>query len=121
MSIFDKMFENKIVYFGTTASSLFDIKTTPTSKIYPGVEVQATYVNNLLDNSFITKIDTKITLLISILLGIITGLLVMKLASAAIISLTFVSMYVIYTVFTYLIMKYQNIISLRRIFNIKII
>ena len=51
----DNQFENKIVYFGTTASSLFDIKTTPTSKIYPGVEVQATYVNNLLDNNFIRK------------------------------------------------------------------
>ena len=44
-------FKNKIVYFGTTASSLFDIKTVPVSRIYPGVEVQATYVNNLIDNN----------------------------------------------------------------------
>ena len=105
----DNQFENKIVYFGTTASSLFDIKTTPTSKIYPGVEVQATYVNNLLDNNFIRKIDAKITLIISILLAAITGLLVMKITSTAIISLSFVSMYLIYISFTYAAMKYQNL------------
>ena len=48
-------FHNKIILFGTTASSLFDIKTVPVSRTYPGVEVQATYVNNILDNNFIHK------------------------------------------------------------------
>ena len=48
-------FSNKIVYFGATASSLFDIKTVPTGKIFPGVEVQATYLNNIIDNNFIKK------------------------------------------------------------------
>ena len=105
----DKDFENKVVYFGTTASSLFDIKTTPTAKIYPGVEVQATYVNNMLDNNFIKKIDNKITLTISIILAAVTGLLVMKLSSAAIISFSVISMYFIYIVCTYLAMKYGNL------------
>lgn len=104
----DNLFGNKVVYFGTTASSLFDIKTTPTSKIYPGVEVQATYVNNLLDNNFITKVDTKVTLIISIILALITGFIVMNFVSTAIISLTFVSMYFVYSAFTYAALKYFN-------------
>ena len=51
-------FSNKIIYFGTTASSLFDIKTVPTGKIFPGVEVQATYLNNIIDNNFIKKVES---------------------------------------------------------------
>ena len=62
----DYDFSNKIVYFGTTASSLFDIKTVPTGKIYPGVEVQATYVNNILDNNFIKKVDRSYTIALSL-------------------------------------------------------
>ena len=105
----DKTFENKIVYVGSTASSLFDIKTTPTEKIYPGVEIQATYVNNFLDNNFITKVDKKVTLFIGLILAIITGLLVINISSTAIISLSCVSMYSVYILFTYFAMKYHNL------------
>lgn len=102
-------FKNKIVYFGTTAASLFDIKTTPVAKVYPGVEVQATYVNNLLDNNFIAKVDKWITVLAGIILAAITGYLVINIASAAIVTLSFVSMYSVYIMFAYFIMKYHNL------------
>ena len=48
-------FKNKIVFVGVTANSLSDIKSTPVSYMFPGVEVQATFLNNLLDNNFIQK------------------------------------------------------------------
>ena len=102
-------FEDKIIYFGTTASSLFDIKTVPVGKIYPGVEIQATYVNNLLDNNFITKANKLITIVLGIILAAITGYLVLNLTSTGIITLSFISMYSIYIMFTYLAMKYHNI------------
>ena len=105
----NNIFENKIVYFGTTASSLFDIKTTPASKIYPGVEVQATYVNNFLDNCFIRKANKLITLGIALLLAVVTGFLVISLNSTAIISLSFVSIYSLYMIFVYYAMKYFNL------------
>ncbi|MBE7710168.1 MAG: diguanylate cyclase [Cyanobacteria bacterium SIG32] len=101
-------FENKIIYFGTTASSLFDIKTVPVGKIYPGVEIQATYVNNLLDNNFITKANKLITIVLGIILAAITGYLVLNLTSTGIITLSFISMYSAYITFTYLAMKYHN-------------
>lgn len=101
-------FENKIIYFGTTASSLFDIKTVPVGKIYPGVEIQATYVNNLLDNNFITKANKTITFFLGVILAAITGYLVLNIASTGIITLSFISMYSIYTMFTYFAMKYHN-------------
>ena len=71
-------FSNKIVYFGTTAASLFDIKTVPTGKIYPGVEVQATYVNNLIDNNFIKKVNRGYTIALSILLALLIASVVTR-------------------------------------------
>ena len=106
---FSYNFSNKIVYFGTTASSLFDIKTIPVAKIYPGVEVQATYVNNLLDNNFITKVDKSITLILGIVLAALIGYLVINIDSAAIVTLSFVSVYSLYILFAYFIMKYHNL------------
>lgn len=102
-------FTNKVVYFGTTASSLFDIKTTPIAKIYPGVEVQATYVNNLLDNSFIAKVDKWITIFLGIILAALIGYMVIHVSSAAIVTLSFVSIYSAYIIFAYFIMKYHNL------------
>ena len=74
-------FSNKIIYFGTTAASLFDIKTVPTGKIYPGVEVQATYVNNIIDNNFITKVNKGYTIALSILLGLLIASIVTRVSS----------------------------------------
>lgn len=105
----DYSFENKIIYFGTTAASLFDIKTVPTGKIYPGVEVQATYVNNLIDNNFIIKADRQMTILVSILIALITILLVMKISSAVIASLSAFLIYFAYVIFSYYAMKISNL------------
>lgn len=102
-------FKDKIVYFGTTASSLFDIKTVPVSKIYPGVEVQATYVNNLIDNNFIRKADKLFTVAAGIVLALLTGFIVMKLRSAFVASLASLSIYLIYMLTAYYAMKFFNI------------
>ena len=39
-------FKNKIVIIGSTAPSLFDIKATPMSRMFPGVEILATAIDN---------------------------------------------------------------------------
>jgi len=40
-------FTGKIVIIGSTAPSLFDLKATPIAKIYPGVEILATAIDNV--------------------------------------------------------------------------
>ncbi len=102
-------FKNKIIYFGTTAASLFDIKTVPVGKIYPGVEVQATYVNNLIDNNFITKAGKQVTTLVSVILAIITVLFVMRIPSAVIASISTVAIYMGYVIFSYYAMKISDL------------
>ena len=68
LSKFD--FKNKIIIVGTTAMSLHDTKSVPIqSEVYPGAEVHATFINNMLDNNFIKKAGR--TTQILILLGVI--------------------------------------------------
>lgn len=105
----DYNFENKIIYFGTTAASLFDIKTVPTGKIYPGVEVQANYVNNLIDNNFITKTGKLYTTIASLILALITILLVMRIQSAITASISALIIYMGYVIFSYYAMKFSNL------------
>ena len=47
--------KNKLVLIGTSASGLFDIKTTPTEPVMPGVEVQAQVLENILTNSVLNR------------------------------------------------------------------
>ncbi len=102
-------FSNKVVYFGATASSLFDIKTVPSGKVYPGVEVQATYVNNIIDNNFIRKVDRTFTVVISLVLALLIAGIVAKISlpfAATIISL---SVYFAYLLVAYYMMRFGNI------------
>lgn len=53
----DTAFTGKIVFVGASASGLADIKSTPLSSLedFPGMEIMATVLNNLLDRTFIEQ------------------------------------------------------------------
>lgn len=105
----DYDFSNKIIYFGTTAASLFDIKTVPTGKIYPGVEVQATYVNNIIDNNFVKKVDRGYTIALSVLLALLIASVVTRVSSAFAASMMSLSTYLIYLLIAYYAMRFVNL------------
>ena len=105
----DYDFSNKIVYFGATAASLFDIKTVPTDKVFAGVEVQTTYVNNLIDGSLIKKSSVVTNLLIGILLALLSAMIVLKLESMLIALGFSITMYALYIMITYELMKVYNL------------
>lgn len=105
----DYNFSNKIIYFGTTAASLFDIKTVPAGKIYPGVEVQATYVNNIIDNNFIKKVDRGYTIALSVLLALLIASVVTRVSSAFAASMMSLSTYLIYLLIAYYAMRFENL------------
>ena len=86
-----KEFDNKIVFVGANAKAiavgLQDVKKTPMSDNYPGVEIQATNLENLLNNDFITLSSYLIDVIILIfLLG--ATFLIIKYTSLAV-SVTF--------------------------------
>jgi adenylate cyclase len=50
-----KDIEGKIVIIGTSAAGLLDLRATPFDSIYPGVEVHANVIDNILTQQFIQK------------------------------------------------------------------
>jgi adenylate cyclase len=64
------------VFFGFTASGLFDLKPTPMSGAYPGVEVNATMLDNLLSSDFVRPIPPWASLLIALALSLLAALAV---------------------------------------------
>jgi adenylate cyclase len=69
-------FTDKIVLVGAAAAGTHDLRTTPLSPLYPGVEIYATVTDNILTQNFLTKPPwSKIyDLLAIIILGILTGI-----------------------------------------------
>lgn len=105
----DETLEGKILYIGTSATSLYDIKSVPTERYLPGVELHATLVNNIIDNNFIKKVSFKTDVLMCILLGVIIGYIVITLNSTFFTFLMSVLTGVTYFVFSLFLMKNYNI------------
>jgi adenylate cyclase len=68
-------FKDKIVLVGATAMGTHDLRSTPLSPLFPGIEIHATVINNILTQEFITKPSwsTVFDLLAIVSLGLITG------------------------------------------------
>ena len=102
-------FKDKIVFVGTTASSLFDTKSVPIDKIYPGVEIHATYMNNLLDNSFIKKSSVTVNTIILVLLILTVSFIVFKSTSAVFATTSTVLLAAAYYLVSYYVMSMFNL------------
>jgi len=69
--------KDKIVLVGATAAALFDLHTTPSGSLYPGVEVHANIIENILNQDFLTRppwvpvLDMTMILVTGILLGLV--------------------------------------------------
>ncbi|HAP35335.1 MAG TPA: hypothetical protein DCQ28_05115, partial [Bacteroidetes bacterium] len=72
-------FKDKIVFIGSNAPSLFDLKNTPFTYLdpYPGVEIHATAMSNFLNQDFIEEISPwwifTITVLITIFISFLSN------------------------------------------------
>lgn len=102
-------FKNKLIYIGTTAVSLYDAKSVPVDKLYPGVEVHTTYVNNFIDNSFIRKAGAPLGIAISLILAVIVGFVVFSTTSTFVALGSTILTAFCYIILTYNVMKFFNI------------
>ena len=59
-------FAGKIVIIGSTAPSLFDLKTTPVAKAHPGVEILATAIDNLTQGDYLTELPPWVYILVTL-------------------------------------------------------
>ncbi|KAB1443734.1 CHASE2 domain-containing protein [Pseudodesulfovibrio senegalensis] len=77
-SVPNSSIQNKIVFIGTSASGLRDLRPTPLDTYYPGVETHATIVDNILSGQFLVDPDwgPGAVLVAIVVTGMITTLLV---------------------------------------------
>ncbi len=69
-------FGGKIVLLGFSAPGLMDLRPTPLSSVYPGVEVHATVIDNLLAGDFIAPAPGWMTAVLILVLALLTALAV---------------------------------------------
>ena len=67
-------FRDAYVFFGFSAPGLFDLRPTPVSGIYPGVEISATMLDNLLANDFIRPAPVAVVIGITLLMSLLAGM-----------------------------------------------
>lgn len=103
-------FKDKVIFIGTTATSLHDTKSVPVQdSIYPGVEVHATFFNNIVDNNFIKQTPKVTNTLIILAVVAIVGLIVMS-CTSTIFAILSTSLFAIgYLFISYYVMELYNI------------
>lgn len=103
-------FKDKIVIVGTTAMSLHDTKSVPIQEnVYPGVEVHATFFNNMLDNNFIKLTTPATDTLIVATVVCLIGLIVMLSSSTIFAVLSTVLFSIGYLFISYYVMEIFNL------------
>lgn len=71
------MFKGKIVLIGAISAGTYDLKSSPLSEIYPGVEVQATAIDNLLNDQHVYQATAAETAMAAVAGAMICAVLVL--------------------------------------------
>ena len=100
---------DKTIYIGTTATSLHDTKSVPVAKLYPGVEIHATFLNNVIENSFIHKSPLFVDVVIVVALVLVTLFIVFASNSAIFATLSTLMLLLAYAFGTYYSMYLNNV------------
>jgi len=102
--------KDKIVLVGATAVGIYDMRVTPFSGVYPGIEIQATIIDNILNRQFLkpSPYAPLPELLIILGLGVFLGLVLPRLSAAWAFVVAF---YLLggYIISNYLIFRYLGI------------
>ena len=75
-----KEFDNKYVLIGANALGVEDVLETSVSLNHPGVDIQATILNNILENEYMLKVSPLINIAIIALLSVITFSIILLLS-----------------------------------------
>lgn len=102
-------FKDKVVYIGTSVFALSDIKTVPTSKYLPGVEIHATLLNNIIDNCLIHKATLPYNILITIVLSLAAICTVFRIRSVYISILLYGGLILSFLYFSTFVMTKYNV------------
>ena len=102
-------FKDKIIYVGTNVFALSDIKTVPTDKYMPGVEIHATLLNNIFDNSCIKQAPVWVNIILTVILAGIIALIVMTFNATIVAIVSSLVLASAYVFISYLLMEYFDL------------
>lgn len=101
-----EFFNNKVILFGSSATGLYDLKAIPFDAQYPGVELHATFIRNVLNNDFIHTVPNLLHYIVVLLLVSLMILITRKFAPLAAfllyLGLLFVSLLAFVLIYYYL-------------------
>ena len=104
-------FNDKIVMVGATAIAIYDIRSTPFSLgEYPGLEIHATVINNIITNNFLKKPKwtTIFDALAILIIGLFTGVVVRRVGALK--GILFSSaLFILYILLSYWLFMYWGI------------
>lgn len=69
-------FRDSYVFFGFSAPGLLDLRPTPISRVFPGVEIHATLLDNFLSDRFLRDAPIPRVLVVTLLLALLSGVTV---------------------------------------------
>jgi adenylate cyclase len=71
-----EVFKDAYVFFGFSAPGLLDLRPTPLSPVFPGTEIHATALDNLLTAMFLRQAPAVLVAIVTMLLGLLSGAVV---------------------------------------------
>lgn len=97
-------FEDKIIFLGTSAIATYDLISTPFSGNMPGVEKNATVVENIINRRFLTKSAGVIEVFIILATGLFFGFILpgLRALRAALVALSCIFLYLILLMFLFI-------------------
>ncbi len=102
-------FSDRIVLVGTTAISLFDLRATPFSPVYPGVELNATAIDNILNGDYVRSVTRTQSLLLILALSLMVALISIRAGSASIGIISALAVLVLFTAAVVLLFIFDRI------------
>jgi adenylate cyclase len=106
------IFKDRIVLIGTTAISTYDFAVTPLSARMPGVEKNATVIENIINKRFIKDLPLTVTMLVIFLSGIFLTLLLSRLRarSGMVASFSVLSLFLFLNLYLFMNNLYMNLL-----------
>ncbi len=97
----DAYFQDKVVLIGSSLPGLYDLRSTPLQAAFPGVEVNANVLYQLLNNRFIYQFSDFQKLLFVVIIGLIAGLILIIPRPLGSIVITGIIIFIIFVVGVY--------------------
>ena len=106
--------QNKIALVGTSAAALMDLRATPFESIFPGVEVHANVIDNILSKDFLYKPSwiEAVNLLLIFILSFITFFSIRKIPIILTPFFIVISFYIVFYSIYYILFNYGLILNI---------